>query len=143
MPFNSFEGRRNKKSFVCSLQDLIYHEYCEPFMVFVGGRFINWNCIDVVFDCDDTYLLLYGVENNWYNLMAAAADDSEYGSISIAILPFKVDFLGVEPDMHFDMMYEITKLYLQDSLRVINGRPIITTPAVHDVYECRKMVYPV
>lgn len=143
MPFNSFEGKRNKKSFVCSLQDLIYHEYCEPFMVFVGGRFVNWNCIDVVFDCDDTYLILYGVENNWYNLIAAATDDSEYGSISMAILPFKVDFLGIEPIMHFDMMYEITKLYLQDSLRIVNGRPIITVPSVHDVYECRKMVYPV
>ena len=143
MPYNSFEGKRNKKSFVCSLSDLIYHEYCEPFMVFVGGRFVNWDCIDVVFDCDDTYLLLYGVENNIYNLMIAAANAEETGGISIAILPFKADYLGIEPQLHFDAMYEVTKNYLQDSLRLVNGRPRITVPAVHEVYECRKMVYPV
>lgn len=143
IPYNSFEGRRNKKSFVCSLSDLIYHEYCEPFLVFVGGRFVNWDCIDVVFDCDDTYLLLYGVENNIYNLMKAAANEEETGGISIAILPFKVDYLGIEPQLHFDAMYEMTKNYLQDSLRLVNGRPMITVPAVHEVYECRKMVYPV
>ena len=36
IPYNTFEGKRNKRSFVCSMYDLIFNEYCEPFMVFVN-----------------------------------------------------------------------------------------------------------
>ena len=135
MPYNSFEGKRNNKSFVCSIYDLIYNEYCEPFMVFVDGKFVNWNYIDVVFDCDDTYLLLHGEEYNYYNLMAAS------DNIFIAIMPFKINFIGSESMSHFDMMYDMTKRYIQDSLTVVDGKLKITVPSVDEVYEHRKMVY--
>ena len=143
MPYNSIDGKRNKKSFVSSLHNLIQHEYCEPILVFIGGRFVSWDCIDVVFDCNDTYLILYGVENNWYNLTAAAMDKSEYGSISVVVLPFKVDYFGIEPSDHFDAMYEVTKTYLQSTLRLENGRMKITVPAIQQAFEYRRMVYPI
>ena len=59
LPYRSFEGKRNKKSFISSLNSLIYQGYCEPFMVFINNKFVNWNCIDVVFFFDDTFLILY------------------------------------------------------------------------------------
>ena len=135
IPYNTFEGKRNKRSFVCSMYDLIFNEYCEPFMVFVNGQFVNWNYIDVVFDCNDTYLLLHGEKYNYYNLKAAQ------NNIFIAILPFKINFIGTESAEHFDMMYDITRRYIQDSLVINNKRLSITIPSVDEVYEYRKMVY--
>lgn len=133
MPYNSFEGKRNNRSFVCSMHDLLYNEYCEPFMLFINRKFVNWNYIDIVFDCDDTYLLLHGDQYNRYDLKDA--------DIHMVILPFKVNFIGSEADWHFDMMYNITKDYIQNSLNDLNGNIEITIPSVDEMHEYKGMVY--
>ena len=134
MPYNSFQNKKNKKSFVCTMHDLLYQRYCEPFMIFINGKFVNWNYINIVFDCDDTYILLYGEEYNWYNLKSA--------NIDIVILPFKVDYIGEESDQYFDMMYDIYKSYLQDSVSSNdNNRSTIVVPGIDEVYEYNGMVY--
>ena len=99
IPYRSFDLKRDKNSFICSMNDLIYQNYCEPFIVFVNNKFVNWNHIEVVFDCNDTYLILYGEEYNWLALSKS--------KISIMVLPFKVEYMGSESDYHFDMMYNI------------------------------------
>lgn len=133
MPYNSFDGKRNNKSFVCSMHDLLYNEYCEPFMLFINRKFVNWNYIDIVFDCDDTYLLLHGDQYNRYDLKDA--------EIHMVILPFKVSFIGSEADWHFDMMYNITKDYIQNSLDDSEGYIKITIPSVDEMHEYKGMIY--
>lgn len=134
MPYNSFYNKRNKKSFVSTLQGLIYQGYCEPFVLFVNGAFVNWDCIDVVFDCDDSYLLIYDDNFNYYTLSQA--------DINMIILPFKVEYVGIEPSSHFNIMYEATKSYIQDSLSTNdNGDVVITVPGINEVYEYNGMIY--
>lgn len=133
MPYTDFEGKRNNRSFLCTMHDLLYQGYCEPFMLFVNRKFVNWDIINIVFDCDNTYLLLYGEEYNWYNL-----NNAEFHMV---ILPFKTEYIGIESDSHFNMMYDITKLYIQESLTTNNGKIIITIPGISEIYEYRGMVY--
>ena len=134
MPYRSFEGKRNMKSFICSMNDLIYNGYCEPFMLFIDRKFVNWNDIHVVFDCDDTYLLLYGEKYNWYNL--------RHTETHMVVLPYKIEYIGTVSDSYFKMMYEVTKSYLQDTLKVNeDGNPVITIPSIEDVYEYKGMIY--
>jgi hypothetical protein len=134
MPFNPFEGKRNMKSFICSLNNLFYQRYCEPFMLFINKKFVSWNDIMVVFDCGTTYLLLYGEKYNYFDLRDA--------EIHMVILPFKVDYIGEESDDRFNMMYEITREYIQESM-VINddGSFTITSPGIDEIYRYRGMVY--
>lgn len=134
LPLNSFEGRREMRSFVATMHDLIYQRYCEPFMFFVNRKFVNWENIVVVFDCDDIYLLLYGDEYNYFNL-----EDAEFHMV---VLPFAVDYIGNESDSHFDMMYEVTKSYIQDSLYITDSGDVkIIIPGIDEMYEYRAMVY--
>lgn len=134
MPYNTFKNKKNKKSFVCTMHNLIYQRYCEPFMIFINGEFVNWNYINIVFDCDDTYLLLYGEKYNWYELKNT--------NIDIIFLPFKVEYVGEESDQYFDMMYDIYKSYLQDSVSSNdNNKSTIVVPGIDEVYEYNGMVY--
>lgn len=134
MIYNSFQDKSNKKSFISTMNNLLYQGYCEPFMVFIDGRFVNWNYINIVFDCDDTYILLYGEEYNWYNIKNA--------NIDIVFLPFKVDYIGEESDQYFDMMYDIYKSYLQDSISTNeNNKCTIVVPGIDEIYEYNGMIY--
>ena len=133
IPYRSFDLKRDKNTFICSMNDLIYQHYCEPFIIFVNNKFVNWNHIEVVFDCDDTYLILHGEEYNWLALSKS--------KISMMILPFNVEYMGNESDYHFDMMYNILQLYIQNSLTVSNNKINITLPGMDEMYEYRGMVY--
>lgn len=134
IPYNSFYNKRNKKSFISTLQGLIYQGYCEPFVLFINGAFVNWDCIDIVFDCDDTYLLIY--DNNYNYHILSQAD------INMVILPFRVEYIGNESSSHFNIMYEATKSYIQDSLSTNdNGDVVITVPGINEVYEYNGMIY--
>ena len=134
MPYRSFEGRRNKRSFICTMNDIIFNGYCEPFMIFVDRKFVNWNDIHVVFDCDDTYLILYGEKYNYFDLRSAY--------LQMVILPYHIEFIGKMREDYFDMMYEVTKSCLQDSLKLNSrGEITITIPSIEDHYIYRGMVY--
>jgi hypothetical protein len=134
LPYRSFNSKRNKKSFICTMNDLIYNGYCEPFMIFIDGLFVNWNVIHVVFDCDDTYLLLYGEKYNWFNLREQ--------NIQMIVLPYHLEYIGSIDSNYFDMMYEVTKSCLQDSLKLNDEDKItITLPAIEDIYNYRGMIY--
>ena len=136
MPYNSFEGRLNKKSFVSTAYSLIRQGYCKPFMLFINNKFVNLDYINVVFDCGDTYLLLYGEEYNFYNLKDA--------KIHMVILPFDIDYKGRESSMHFDMMCDVLKSYIQENI-YITANNQLSNPKfdIDEVYEYRGMVYPI
>lgn len=134
MPFRSFNKLINKKSFICRMDQLVFNNLMEPFMIFIDGKFVNWNCIDIVFDCDDYYLILHGKKYTYYNL--------DNADIKIIILPFKVDFIGYESEYIWNNNYEMLKSYIQDSLHVNENNNIeINVPTMYSIYKKNRMVY--
>lgn len=135
MPYNSFEGRLNKKSFICTAYSLIRQGYCRPFLLFVNGEFVNLNYVNVIFDCDDTYLILYGEKYNYYNLKDA--------KINMMVLPFDIDYTGIESETHFDMMLSIVKSYIQENVSINENNEFsnLSVFDVDEIYEYRSMIY--
>ena len=131
MPYRSFENKLEKKSFIINAYSLIRQGYCKPFMIFINGKFVNLNYVNVVFDCGDTYLLLYGEEYNYYGL--------EKADIHMVILPFGIDYTGEESESHFNMMLSITKKYIQD----IFNESSLNTFDINTNFEYRCMPYDV
>ena len=129
MPYNSFENKLEKRSFISTAYSLIRQGYCRPFMIFINGKFVNLNYVNVIFDCGDTYLLLYGDKYNYYELDKA--------DIHMIILPFDIDYMGEESESYFSMMLSITKKYIQDvfipsSLNIFD---------INTIYNYRGMIY--
>lgn len=134
LPFKPLINFINKKSFICRMDQLMFNGIMQPFMLFINNKFVNWNAIDIVFDCDDAYLLLHGEEYNHYNLFNA--------DISMVILPFKTEYVGHEPDNIWNKNYEMFKNYMQDSLHINNnGKIEIEVPTMYSIYKKRGMVY--
>ena len=133
MPYSTLIKKFEKKSFVCNMHDIIYQRYCEPFIIFIDGKFVNWNYISLLFDSGDSYIILHGDEYNCYNL--------KYAKIDIIILPFKIDYIGEESNIFFDHMYEVYKSYIQKSLVYKNDKYYITVPGMDTTHEYQSMIY--
>lgn len=134
LPFRPLNNLMNKKSFICRMDQLMFNGVMQPFMLFVNRKFVNWNSIDIVFDCDDTYLLLHGKEYNHYDLVDA--------EILMVILPFKTEYVGTESDDIWNKNYEMLKNFLQDSLHMNENNKIeIEVPTMYSIYKKRGMVY--
>lgn len=134
IPYRSFEKLLNKKSFICRMDQLMFNGLAEPFMVFINNKFVNWNAIDIVFDCDDSYLLLHGREYNYFNLVNA--------EINIIILPYKVEFIGEESDYIWNTYLDMFTRYMQDSLHTdSDSNIIISVPDMYSIYKYKGMIY--
>ena len=134
MPLNKFCKRFNKKSFILDMNNLIDNYHCEPFVIFINGRFVNWNNISIVFNNGDIYLLLYGSEYDYHTLSKSKID--------FMVLPFQVLFIGYESDNHFDMMYEIYTSFIQSTLYTKpNGSIAIRVPSIDESYYYKGMIY--
>lgn len=134
MPYRSFERLENKKSFVCRMDQMVFNNLIHPFMLFINRKFVNWNNIDVVYDCDTSYLLVHGPEFNIYNM--------NHSEFSMVILPYRMEFIGEENDAIWDKNLEMLTGFLQDSLIVNENNKIqITVPTMFSIYKHRKMIY--
>lgn len=134
LPFRPLTKLMNKKSFICRMDQLMFNGIMQPFMVFVNRKFVNWNAIDVVFDCDDAYLLLHGEQYNYYDLESA--------EIFIVILPFKTEYVGNESDNIWNKNYDMLHSFLQDSLHTNENDKIeIEVPTMYSIYKKRGIVY--
>ena len=134
LPFRPFHKLMNKKSFICRMDQLMFNGIMEPFMLFIDRKFVNWNAVDVVFDCDDTYLLLHGKEYNHYDLVDA--------EVLMIILPFKTEYIGIESDDIWNMNYNMLHSFLQKSLFINNDDKIeINVPNLNSIHTHRGMVY--
>jgi len=150
LPFRSLDKLVNKKSFICRMDQLIFTGIMQPFMLFINRKFVNWNNIDIVFDCDESYLLIhedkyeYKDEDgnkktkyiyNYYDLKDA-------NDMYMIILPYSVEFVGTESDEIWDKNYEMLCSFLQDSLHLNNDNKIeIEVPTMYSIYKNRGMVY--
>lgn len=138
LPFRSLDKLMNKKSFICRMDQLMFNGIMQPFMLFIDRKFVNWNAIDVVFDCDEAYLLLHGNDYTYYKLQ-------DVKEMHMVILPFKAEYIGVEPDSIWQKNYEMFCNFLQDSLHIIddngNEKIVIDVPTMYSIYKKRGMVY--
>ena len=134
LPFRPLDKLINKKSFICRMDQLMFNGIMEPFMLFIDRKFVNWNSIDVVFDCDDIYLLLHGKDYSYYDLVDA--------DIMMVILPFKVEYVGLESDDIWNKNYDMLCSFMQDSLHINENNKIeIEVPTMYSIYKKRGMVY--
>ena len=91
LPYRTFDNKAEKQSFIGGLEKLMEQDYIVPFMLFLDDKFVNWNDIEIVFDCNESYLLLHGDKYNWHNLRKVK-------KFTIVVIPYKVEYIGIESD---------------------------------------------
>lgn len=134
LPFRSFANRRDKKSFIARLDRLVLQGYIEPFMLFINYEFVKWDDIDVVYDSDDTWLLVHGDKYNYHNL--------KFADVYIVILPFKCDYIGEESDISFDLNYLALCNYLQETAEVKeNSTLYLAVPTLETEWQYKNMLF--
>ena len=103
----TFFHRVNKKSFIGRIDRLVFQKLIEPFIFFIDYKFISWDNIDIVYDCDDIWILVRTMEYSNYSIRNKP--------LNMVILPYPCDFLGEEPDWLFDLNYNALQEYLQET----------------------------
>lgn len=134
LPYASFVKRINKKSFIGRLDRLVFQGYIEPLMIFIDHRFVKWDDINIVYDCDESWILLSGEKYAYKNLV-----DKE---INIVIMPFKCDYTGNEDNYLFELNYQALVNYLQETSIVENNEELyIQIPTLETEWEYNHMMF--
>lgn len=134
LPYNSFSNRINKKCFYGRLDRLVYQGLMKPLMVFVDHKFVKWDDIDIVYDSDESWIVLHGEKYAKEYII-----DKE---INIVIMPFKCEYIGEETDYSFNANYEALTNYLQDNCYIdSNNELYLNIPTMETVYKYNQ--YPV
>ena len=128
MPYSPSAVYRSDQSFISRLDTLIINNKVSPLMLFINGRFVKWENIDVVFDCGNTWLKVYGEKYNYYNIR----------NINMIIIPTQVSYIATEAKYLFDRYYTYICEYINKSAKVreVNGvkRLVINIPRIDDIY---------
>ena len=133
LPYRSFSNRVNKKCFYGRLERLVYQGLIEPLMIFIDHKFVKWENIDVVYDSDESWIVLHGEQYAKEYL-----DDKE---INIVVMPFRCEYIAEESDYSFSTNYEALTNYLQDNSYIENDELYIHIPTMEAVYRYNQ--YPV
>ena len=134
LPLGTITDRINKKSFISRLDKLVFQKLIEPFMLFIDHKFVSWDNIDIVYDCDDTWLLIRGEKYNYFDLANKV--------INLVILPFTCEFIGEEPDWLFNLNYNAFAEYLQQTSYIKpSGEFAIKSPTLDTEYEYNHMMF--
>ena len=127
--------RTNKESFIGTIESLTFQGMIRPFMLFFDDKFVPWERIEFVYDVDDTWLLIRGLEYSDYEL-------SKVNDIKIIILPFKCEYIGNEPDYLFNLRYNALCEYLQSSVTFGDDNSFyIGSPTMNTEYVCNHVVF--
>ena len=121
-PVSILVTRTNKKSFIGRIDRLVFQNIIHPFMLFIDGEFVNWDNIELIYDCGDIWLTIRGIKYNYYALQSK--------NISIIIMPFKCEYLGEESDILFDFNYKALNDYLQSTLEIDGDNIYIYSPTL-------------
>ena len=119
-------NKERKKTFIGRIDRLALQGLVKPFMLFVNHRFVNWDNIEVLYDCDDVWLILRDKRYNYF-----ALQDAE---INIVILPFRCEYFGEESDDLFSLYYTALNEYLQKTSEIIDGELYIYSPTMDTEY---------
>lgn len=129
MPYYPNAVYRSDQSFIYRLDSMILNHKVAPILLFVNGRFVNWDNIYVIFDCGKTWLKLYGDRYNYYNIT----------KINMMVIPFEISYLSKEDDLLFDKYYDYMCKYINESARVrtigTTKRLVIKIPRLNDIYK--------
>lgn len=128
MPYSPSCIYRSDQSFISRLDTLIINNKVSPLMLFINGRFVKWENIDVVFDCGSTWLKVYGDKYNYYDIK----------TIGMIIIPTQVSYIATEAKYLFDRYYEHACEYINKSatVRAVNGtkRLVVRIPRINDTF---------
>lgn len=133
LPLNIFTNKINKKTFIGRLDRLVFQGMIEPFLLFIEYKLVNWDNIEIVYDCDDTWLILRGEQYNYDSLKNKTYD--------MLIMPFKCEFLAEEPDWLFDVNYNAFCKYIQDTSYIKEDKLYILSPTLDTEYDYNNTMY--
>lgn len=125
MPYRSLYGRKCESSFISRMDRMIYNNEIEPFLLFINNRFVPWSCIDIIHDCEDSYLRIHGDKYNYHVIK----------DVKMLILPYNVNYIDIESDYLFEINYSALKQYIQESARIVNGKLYINLPDYNTDYK--------
>lgn len=126
LPIRPLLERENKKSFIMRLDTAVSQGILSSMMIFVDHKFVNWDNIEIVYDCDDIWILLRGDKYNYWNLMNK--------DVYIVIFPFRCEYIGTEPDWLFNVNYKALTSWLQESSEVVNNSLVIHNPTIDSTH---------
>ena len=128
MPYKNMKHLRSDQSFISRLDALVTNNILDPILLFINGRFVKWENIDVIYDCGNTWFKVYGEQYNYYDIK----------HIDMMIIPFHVSYISIESDYQFDKYFEYICAFINESakVRLVNGvkRLVINIPRISDVY---------
>lgn len=127
LPYKSFYRRTKKDSFITRLDRMVLKNEIEPFILFINGKFVKWDDIDIIYDCGVSYIILHGEKYNYYNLINA--------EITMVILPFKVSYIGIESQEQFNVNFNAFKQYLNNVVTLKDGKLNLTVPDIDTEYK--------
>jgi len=96
------------KCFVGTIERLVYNHIINPFLLFIDGKVVPWDNIELVYDSGDTWIILRGPQFTNYFLSKASTFD-------IILFPFRCEFYGFEDDYSFRYKYEALSNYLNST----------------------------
>lgn len=128
LPFRSFFNRYNKDYFMSRLDRMVYTKEIEPFLLFIDGKFIDWNDIIIVYDAGDIYLLIYNDKFNHFVIKHSK-------DIYLLILPFNINYISKDTDKVFNMYYNAYCKYMNDNAFIKNNKIYVSVPDINDQYK--------
>lgn len=128
LPFRSFFNRYTKDYFMSRLDRMIYNNEIEPFLLFIDGKFIDWNDIILVYDAGDIYLQIYNDKFNHFVI-------SHSKNIYLLILPFKINYISKDSDKIFDLYYNAYCKYMNENAFINKNKLYASVPSINDQYK--------
>lgn len=131
MPYRTLYKRGSTKSFTTSIERMIYDKELVPFLLFINNRFVPWHNIDIIHDCDDTYLKIHGEKYNYYAI----------GDIKMLVIPYNISYVGTEPEYSFNTNFSALCDYINKSATIKNNKLYINLPDTGTDYTYERFTY--
>lgn len=122
------------KNFIGTIAGLVYNDIIQPFGLYLDGKLVSWDRLELVWDCGDTWLIIRGKEYDYLSL-------SKIKDFRIIQFPFKCSFIGHEPDDIFQIRYEALVDYIQSTVQYNGSKYTIKRPLLNTSYEFKYQMF--
>jgi len=128
LPYKSLKSRIYKSAFAMSLESMVFLGYMTPFLLFIDGKAVCWNEIDVIHDGENSYLVIHNENYNWITLR----DSNRF---LIVTLPYEIEYLGIESNDVFNTNYNALVEYVTKSASIDEDFHLhINVPKIETTY---------
>jgi len=114
-------------SFMGSISSLVHQDLIKSFILFLDNKMVPWDNIELVFDCDDVWLLLHSEEYNKYEL-------DKVKDITLMIMPCKMDYISKQNTDSFGFFYNTLVDYLNNNTEYRDGKYYIHSPTLNTTW---------